>query len=227
MIWKAPIRMRCIKQPLMSALNLPNTNRKLHRVIGITMLLPFIAWSLTGLFFLIQPGYGDAYAPLAVKTYGRGAAYTITANPEWLETRHMTTILGSHLLVRTASGWQHLHADDASVWEAPDAASATRLFEDAIATNKARYGNLLEVSDLTALTDKGVALSLNWNTLTLGQYGRDTRWIDRLYSIHYLEWTGIDLLDSLLGLVGLALLLFMTYTGGRLAYKKGDGGIKN
>lgn len=199
-------------------LKLPRT---WHRRVGMVMLLPFVAWSLTGLFFLVQPGYGDAYATLPVKTYASTTPYTIPANPEWRETRYLVSILGPHLLARTNAGWQHLNAADATPWQQPDATDVAALLADAISFDVARYGRLEHVDGMSGTTDTGVELSLNWASLTLQQYGRDTRWIDRLYSIHYLQWTGIDLLDRLLGLIGLVLLLLMTYTGARLLFGTG------
>ena len=45
------------------------TLRKLHRLVGIVMLLPFVGWAITGAIFFIKPGYGGAYEALAIKTY--------------------------------------------------------------------------------------------------------------------------------------------------------------
>ena len=137
--------------------------------------------------------------------------------PERNPFRYFNTVLGEHLIVRQLDGWRHLHADSLQEWVLPSQAQVSLLLEEAIAANARRYGQLISVDGNQATTDTGVELSLDWTTLSISQSGRDSRWIDRIYSIHYLQWTGIELIDNLLGLVGLFLLMTITYTGSRLA----------
>jgi len=181
------------------------------------MLLPFIAWSTSAVFFLVRPGYDEAYERPNVRQYPAQSAYTIPVNENWLETRYFNTVLGEHLIVRQLDGWRHLHADSLQEWVLPSQSQVSLLLEEAIAANARRYGELISVDGNQATTDTGVELSLDWTTLSISQSGRDSRWIDRIYSIHYLQWTGIELIDNLLGLVGLFLLMTITYTGSRLA----------
>jgi hypothetical protein len=61
---------------------------------------------------------------------------------------------------------------------------------------------------------------LDWKRLSLQQHGRDTDRIDRLYKIHYLQWTGEKTVDRILGLAGLVLLLVLTGLGARLAFRR-------
>ena len=181
------------------------------------MLLPFIAWSASAVFFLVRPGYDEAYERPTVQQYPAQRAYTIPVNENWLETRYFNTVLGEHLIVRQLDGWRHLHADSLQEWVLPSPAQVSLLLEEAIAANSRRYGELISVEGNQATTDTGVELSLDWTTLSISQSGRDSRWIDRIYSIHYLQWTGIELIDNFLGLAGLFLLMTITYTGTRLA----------
>ena len=181
------------------------------------MLLPFIAWSASAVFFLVRPGYDEAYERPTVQQYPAQHAYTIPVNENWLETRYFNTVLGEHLIVRQLDGWRHLHADSLQEWVLPSPAQVSLLLEEAIAANSRRYGELISVEGNQATTDTGVELSLDWTTLSISQSGRDSRWIDRIYSIHYLQWTGIELIDNILGLAGLFLLMTITYTGTRLA----------
>src|SRR5690242_17564435 len=83
-------------------------SRSLHRLLGIIMLLPFIAWAVTGAIFFLKPGYASAYVIPQIKTYPLTEGTQIKADPTWLEMRLLKTILGEHLLVRTGEGWQHL-----------------------------------------------------------------------------------------------------------------------
>ena len=83
--------------------------RKLHRGFGIVLLLPFFGWAITGLVFFIKPGYAGAYETLSPRTYALTGALPISPDPTWLEFRYFRTVLGDHLLARTASGWHHLN----------------------------------------------------------------------------------------------------------------------
>lgn len=56
--------------------------------------------------------------------------------------------------------------------------------------------------------------------MSLQQRGSDTRRIDLLYRIHYLQWTGIKILDKVLGFTGLALVLTLTALGAWLAFRR-------
>lgn len=181
------------------------------------MVLPFIGWAVTGMIFFIKPGYGDAYAPLAVKTYAL-EDWQPQAKPEWLEMRAMRTVLGKHLLVKTAAGALHLN-EAGEPWAMPDEAVLTRLVEDAVA-GKERYGAVLRVEDGTAHTETGCRISINWQGLSLYQKGLDTDRIDMIYNIHYLRWTGNKAIDQVLGGLGLTLLILMTITGVWLVVKK-------
>lgn len=177
--------------------------------------MPLLAWCLTGLVFLIQPGYGAAYEALPVQGYPLTEPLTITPQEDWLEYKIMRTVLGTHLLVRDKTGWQHLNAATLAPFEA-DMQQRRSLIGDAIALKAERYGHLLEMESEPYLTSTGAEISLQWDTLSLRQYGLDTRWIDRMYRVHYLQWTGIKPLDKVLGIFGLLLLVLISVTGVRL-----------
>ena len=191
-----------------------------HRWIGITLLLPFVAWACTGIFFLVRPGFNAAYEPLPVRQYAMPAPTTlpVSIQPQWQEIRYFRSVLGEHLQVRQGGEWQHLNAVTGDTWPLPDEQDLTLLLEDAFQSNPDRYGNIVSIEGASATTDTGVRLSVNWDTLSISQNGRDTRWIDRIYSIHYLEWTGFYWTDRALGIGGLLLLIYMTYTGARMAF---------
>jgi hypothetical protein len=195
--------------------------RTLHRVLGIILLLPFFGWSLTGLFFFIKPGYEGAYEVLSPKTYPLRGAVTINPDPSWLEFRYVKTVLGEHLLVRTDAGWSHLNPADRRTRENPTEDEIRTLLKDAFSSNPRRYGNVVKVTDVTASTDTGVEVTVDWKRLSLQQRGRDTNRIDLLYKVHYLQWTGVAVIDRVLGIVGIVLLLALTVLGAWLAFKRG------
>src|SRR5215471_15267594 len=162
------------------------TARRLHRIVGLVMLAPFAGWAITGAIFFIKPGYGGAYEALAVKTYPLDAPVTLPSNPAWLEARYLKTVLGEHLLVRTASGWTHLDPKTLESKPAPGEADVRALVAEAFTANPARYGHVERVDGLTVTTDTGVRVTLSWPRLALAQRGRDTDRIDGIYKIHYL-----------------------------------------
>ena len=88
-----------------------------------------------------------------------------------------------------------------------------RLIGDAIGSNPDRYGEIVKFSGNMAITSTGVVVTLNWPDLSLAQSGSDTRLIDNLYRIHYLQWSGHSLADTLLGVLGIVLLLALTVLG--------------
>jgi hypothetical protein len=191
------------------------SNHRVHRWAGIALLTPLFAWCLTGLVFLIQPGYGAAYEALPVRSYPLTEPLNITPQEDWLEYKVLRTVLGSHLLVRGNTGWRHLNATTLTPFPA-DAQQRHNLISDAIALKADRYGHLLETHADPYLTSTGAEIRLQWNTLSLQQNGLDTRWIDRMYRVHYLQWTGIKALDKVLGVFGLLLLILISVTGARL-----------
>ncbi len=193
--------------------------RKIHRMIGAVLILPLLGWAVTGMIFFIKPGYGDAYAPLSPKLYPLDEAARVTGRSDWMEYRVLRTILGDHLLVKTEGGWRHCRLDGTPMPSpAPD--MVRQLVEDAVLANPTRYGEIQNISGTEISTSTGVTIRLNWDRLSLSQYGRDTRRIDGWYKIHYLQWTGIAGVDRVLGVVGLVLLVLMAGTGLRLLLER-------
>jgi hypothetical protein len=192
------------------------TARRLHRITGLVMLLPFLGWAITGAIFFLKPGYGGAYDTLAVKTYPIDTSVAIPANPAWLEARYLKTILGEHLLVRTAAGWQHLDARSVQELPAPAEPAMRQLLDDALSSNPARYGRVTSIAGNVATTDTGVRVTISWPRLVLAQRGTDTDRIDAIYRIHYLQWTGIQSVDRVLGAAGLTLIVVLSLLGARL-----------
>jgi PepSY-associated TM region len=193
--------------------------RTLHRILGLTLLIPLLAWAVTGFVFFLKPGYAGAYEMLSPKTYPLNAAPAVTPDPQWLEYRYVRTVLGDHLLARTAQGWQHLDPATLQAKPKPNEDEINRLVADAIAVNPQRYGQVESVTPTEIKTDTGITIAFNWQRLSLQQKGADTDRIDRLYKIHYLQWTGISAIDKALGFIGLSCVLLLTLLGVRLAWR--------
>ena len=194
--------------------------RTVHRVIGIILLIPLVSWAITGLVFFIKPGYTGAYEVLTPKFYPINNQVLISENPNWLEVRYLRTILGDHLLVRTESGWMNLNPNDKRPRSAATDDETRRLVQDAFSMNPKRYGQIVSVNGNTVTTDTGVVVTIDWNRMSLQQTGKDTKWIDSLYRIHYLQWTGVRSIDRVVGLTGIALVLILTGLGATLAFRR-------
>lgn len=192
--------------------------RKLHRWLGVVLLLPMLGWLLTALVFFIKPGYAGAYALLMPRTYALESVARVAAEPQWLEYRVLRTVLGEHVLARSEDGWRHVSLNGQPDPQLEDDA-LRRLVTDAMQQDPTRYGSIASVEDGVVHTDTGVRITLDWSTLSLRQHGQDTAWIDRLYRIHYLQWTGQSTLDLLLGVLGLSLLALLSLLGARLAFR--------
>lgn len=193
--------------------------RTLHRRLGLVMLLPLLGWAATGLIFFLKPGYDGAYEMLPIKTYPLTEQFAFTPDASWLEVRCLKTVLGNHLLVRTTRGWQHLDAATLKPREKPSAEDIRQLLHDAFTQNPARYGQVSSLTELSALTSTNIQVSLDWQRLSLQQKGPDTERIDRLYKIHYLQWTGVKWLDRVLGMTGLVLVTALSLLGIWLRYR--------
>jgi hypothetical protein len=197
--------------------------RKLHRFIGLLLLLPFFGWVITGFVFFLKPGYTGAYATLNPKTYAIEHPLTIHPDPEWLEFRYLRTVLGEHLLARTASGWRQFGAEDKLPRPVPGEQQLTALLADAVSVDPTRYGRITRISDDRAITDTGIEISIDWDSLSFQQRGKDTRRLDFLYRIHYLQWTGNKVVDNVLGFCGLLLVGTLAVLGARLAVARASG----
>src|SRR5262245_32302203 len=171
----------------------------------MVLLLPLVGWAATGAVFFIKPGYAGAYDLPSIKTYPLEGGAWAGVRPGPLEVRWLRTVLGDHLLVRTPGGWKQLDPRTLDDRPLPSEADVRRLLDDAFSENRARYGRVSTVNGQAATTDTGVRVTLDWNRLTLAQRGADTDRIDRLYKIHYLQWTGVPVIDKILGATGLTL----------------------
>jgi hypothetical protein len=128
--------------------------------------------------------------------------------------------LGEHLIVRTDAGWSHLNPVDGRPREKPSEDEIRTLLKDAFSANPGRYGSVSKVSGDTASTDTGVEVTVDWNRLSFQQRGRDTDRIDLLYKVHYLQWTGVTVVDRVVGIVGIVMVMALTVLGAWLAIRR-------
>ncbi|WP_286269264.1 PepSY domain-containing protein [Thalassotalea hakodatensis] len=193
--------------------------RKIHQILGLIMLLPIIAWAITGTYFFFKPGYQEAYQALNVKTYPLTYIDKLPKG-KWLETKQLKTVLGQHVLLKDNKQWHHFIMPS---WQAVDTLSKKQinaLVADAITANKTRYGEIKSITNNQILTTTNVAITLNWPLLSLRQQGKDTDFINTMYNIHYLRWSGNKTLDQYLGVIGLFLVLLLAGIGTWMTIKR-------
>jgi hypothetical protein len=191
-------------------------SRKIHTLIGLILIIPMLGWTFTGLMFFIKPGYKAAYEQLTLKTYPLDKSFTIPSSQAWQEVKLIKSILGYHLLVQSADKIEHLDPVSFKVKPFPTSLEYQYLLEDAISKNKERYGNVVNITGAHAKTIHGIDIKLDWNNFKLSQKGSDTKLINLLYKIHYLQWSPFKGLNQVLGMVGLLLLITLTLMGIKL-----------
>jgi hypothetical protein len=194
-------------------------SRKIHKIIGLILVLPMIGWTLTGIIFFIKPGYGEAYEQLKLKTYPLEKSILVTSSMNWEEAKLINTVLGHHLIVKTEGKVKHLDPVSLKPKETPSNNQYELLLADAFSYNKERYGEVSRIDGNTAHTTTGVEVNLNWQSLSLSQKGQDTHLINLLYKIHYLQWTPFKGFNQFLGILGLLLLATLTAFGIRIYLK--------
>ena len=186
----------------------------------MVLLIPLLGWSLTGIVFLLKPGYEGAYERIALKTYPLEREFHLKRTGNWHESRSVRSVLGYHLLVNDGETWWHLDPSTLAVKTLPTSQEVERLVVDSIAFNTPRYGNVASVSAGKIYTDTGVEITLDWATLTMHQVGSDTRLINTLYKIHYLQWLGLPRANTFFAALGIFLLFFLVVLGA-FSYAKG------
>ena len=195
--------------------------RRIHRVLGVLLVLPLFLWTATGLLFLVKPGWRGAYelldpfheerldlaslVPLSLVVGEPGASGTVSR----LEL--VSTALGPLYRLSGPGGATRLvDARTGSVLSPLGSDAGAKVAADAAgrAQASARYGAI------TAAREEGDAIRVSFaggaeirvgrDDLSLSQSGADTSWIDALYRIHYLQWTGIAAVDGTLELAAIA-----------------------
>ena len=175
-----------------------------------------LGWTITGVIFFIKPGYQGAYEQLSIKTYPLSDSIVVRPKSDWQEMKLVSTILGDHLLVKTKNKTKHLDPNSLLPKLEPSETQFKALLLDAFSRNSERYGEVVTLDGLSAQTNTGVEIKLDWNNLRLSQKGQDTELINLLYKVHYLQWTPSKNFNQFLGILGLILLALLTVLGVRI-----------
>jgi hypothetical protein len=195
-----------------------------HRWLGVVLIAPLAIWTVTGLLFGLKPGWRRAYELLAVERPGEAIdAATLVVAPgslgrvERLEL--FSTALGPVYRVTRDGAVSLVDGRTGQALSPLDAARARALAEDAVARSphRAAYGG---VSD-TIVGDRevvvrfagGPEVTVDRDGGRLAQRGRDTARIDWLYRLHYLQWTGVAVVDRALPVVAIVAVWLLSGMG--------------
>ena len=195
-------------------------SKKLHRLIGLAIAAPLLLWALTGIVFLVKPGYAGAYDQLSPKRYEIRDTVRFLPAKGWREIKLFRTVLGDHLIVNDGGSWRHLDPGTLQDRPPPSEKELKALISDAMTSDSERYGKIINVQAGKVSTDTGVEITLDWSRVKLAQRGRDTRLINTLYKIHYLQWLGEQKADKALGVLGLLMLIALLASGFILVRKR-------
>ena len=132
---------------------------------------------------------------------------------EYLEVKQLHSPMGHHVLLRDSNGWRQVALAGKAYRDFPSQSDFEGLLNAVIAHNENRYGQVASIDGNNALTSTGVRLQLDWGAMRLSQQGSDTDWINTVYEIHYLRWTGNSFIDGALELLGLGLLVILAVLG--------------
>ena len=200
----------------------PMFSQRWHRYLGYVLVVPLLLWAATGAVFLFKPGYAGAYEQLSVHSSGQHCKGVEPQLGPWQELRLISSVLGCHQLQKLQGTWQHLQANG-EPW-LPIEAEIRRLLGNVTAHNPERYGRLASLNQIDnrwiATTTTEVEITLNWADLSLRQQGRDSRLINTLYKIHYLQPFGVKWLNQAFASLILVLLTLSVLLGVRLLFKK-------
>ena len=189
--------------------------RNWHKWLGWVLVAQLILWAVTGAVFIFKPGYGPAYERPAVTfipvTQEDVQRVATIAKANWQELRILKTSVGEHLLVNTPEGIKHLNFSGEE--QPPSPTSVKQLLHESIAYNPNRYGKLKSIEGLVGITSTGIELTLNWQQLTIRQQGADSRLINLLYKLHYLQFTDNAFINKILATLALLFLVALSAFG--------------
>lgn len=221
-----------------------------HRLAGLVLAVPLILWIGTGLLFHMKPGWDETYESLAVPPPGPLPWEKVVFSPAAVKARGLLDP-GPVALAPHPSGlvaWFGLRegrpaAVDGTSGEPipPASESAARAFALAAisASRHAKsYGTIVSAETaahrsvftgvenpaLLFRTSGGKRVLVDRVTGEVSQTGDLNAWIDRLYRIHYLQWTPWKPVNIGLVLVASLLVLLLAASGVRLAVTRPSRG---
>ncbi|MCE9595621.1 MAG: PepSY domain-containing protein [Planctomycetes bacterium] len=219
--------------------------RRLHRLLGLVLVLPLVLWIATGLLFHVKHRYGEAYEKLSVPSERAVDWSTARIAPAEVIARGLANpplqlaIHPSGRLAYFGALENTPKAIDAATGEPIEPATddiARGWIAAALSSspNAARYGDEVGHEDATANsgstgtldpvfvlhTRGGKTVSLDRVTGAIRQTGDLNDFIDATYKAHYLQWTPWEPVNIALVLLSIPIVLLLAFTGLRMAFRK-------
>jgi hypothetical protein len=223
-------------------------SRGLHRFLGLSLVLPLVLWTATGLLFHVKHRYAEAYETLRVPMPPTPDLSTFTVPP--------ARATAGGVFDRDCVPRFAIRPDGRGGWfgkkngrgVAVDAASGDLLAEApekislewakaavAVSPHAARYGKVEFLSSskrsspLTLSNDPSLDLSFSGGkTVTVDrltgeivQSGALNDWIDLTYRVHFLQWTPWKPVNVALEVFSIPLVLGLAVSGLLMAFRRG------
>lgn len=219
--------------------------RRAHRLAGVALALPIVAWTVTGLLFHVKHRYAEAYEPLAVPFTADVLWGRAVFSPAMLQARGALDVGPATLAThpRGLIAWlgrrngEPVAIDSASGDPIPEATEETaRLWlRDAVraSAHAARFGAVTRTEETTVRSGRtggddpafrfhlagGKQVTVDRVTGEISQTGDLNAFIDWTYRVHYLQWTPWKGVNVALVLLAMPLLLLLAASGVRMALR--------
>lgn len=209
-----------------------------HKWIGLTLLLPLLVWTATGLLFALKPGWGPAYEYLSPWSSEQGHASVMSlasfaSGEGGVDARAIelhASALGPVFLVERAGGGSALY--DATRGSRLDPLSGERARALVLAavsrsSSPSRYGEIQSEArkseSMHFVFTGGPRVDIDLRNGSIQQSGPDTDRINWYYKLHYMQWTGNASIDRILGFVAIVLVWLLAGAGLLLAWRNRRG----
>lgn len=214
--------------------------RRFHRILGLVLVLPLLAWVATGVMFHVKHRYAEAYESLSVPTTDVDWTRATLSASEVLEREAMQppitlAVHPSGVLAwfgATANGPLAVDAGTGARIEPATVDTARAWLRGAIerSPHAGRYGSEVGVREISARSSRtgapdpafvfetsgGKRVTVDRVTGEIRQTGDLNDFIDASYDVHYLKWTPWPEANVALVLVGMASVIALALTGLRL-----------
>lgn len=223
-------------------------NRRFHRLLGVLLALPLLAWMLTGLLFHVKYRYAEAYETLKVPDAGAPRWSAATVSPaQALEKLEWDGKSPVALIAHPAGFAAYLFAAAGKAPAVLDATTGNRIAaadESAVrawvmraleaSKNSERYGEIANVSEGTRISahtglahpafvfnfSRAKVVTVDRLTGEMSQTGTLNEWIDFTYRIHYLQWTPWQTANIALVLLAMPLVIGLAFSGVRMFVRR-------
>jgi hypothetical protein len=200
--------------------------------------MPLVVWTATGLLFSLKPGWGPAYEYLSAWRSGEEAsgAMSLAAFASSESGKDASSIavqastIGPLFQVERRSESDALYrASDGQQLDPLSSDNARALVLDAVSRSLSpeRYGEIKseKSSDesFRFVFAGGPQVSIDRHSGSIRQKGPDTDRINWYYKLHYMQWTGNESVDRVLGFVAIVLVWLLAAAGLLLAWRSRKG----